>query len=170
MKLNRTLDSASTRLGGGLARSLFVPLGIVVAIVAAVAVSVPRGVSAQADGSGRICGTHTLRGDDGLVATGVRGLGPGGSEMFATVSMVTYDGQGGFTALGVSHGQTSGVVGRPVTGSYSVNPDCTGGQTTYLPGIPPLEDHFVIVDNGREVRAVVIAPATTIATANLRKK
>jgi hypothetical protein len=28
----------------------------------------------------------------------------------------------------------------------------------------------VVVDNGREVRTVVVAPATTIATANLRKK
>jgi hypothetical protein len=57
-----------------------------------------------------------------------------------------------------------------VTGTNFVNPDCTGGQITYVPGAPPVEDSFVIVDNGREVRTLVISPATTIATANLCKK
>jgi hypothetical protein len=133
--------------------------------------SIPWGVSAQADATGRTCGTYTLHGDYGLSGTGVRGLASGASETFATISMVTYDGQGGFTAVGVSHGQITGVrAGLPVTGTYYVNPDCTGGQTTNIPGIPPLEDSFVIADNGREVRTVVIAPVTTIATANLRKK
>ena len=77
---------------------------------------------------------------------------------------------GTFTAEGVSHGQTSGVRGGPVDGTYFVNADCTGGQTTFIPGVPPLEDRFVIVDDGREVRTVVISPLTTIASANLRKK
>jgi hypothetical protein len=149
----------------------FVTLGVVVALVAAGAVGIPWAVSAQVDAAGRTCGTHTLNGDYGLVGTGVRGLGAGASEAFATVSMVTYDGAGGFTALGVSHGQVTGVrAGLPVTGTYFVNADCTGGQTTNIPGVPPLEDSFVIVDNGRELRTVVTAPATTIATASLRKR
>jgi hypothetical protein len=105
-----------------------------------------------------------------LVGTGTRGLGPGAVEQFVTISMVTYDGEGGFTAEGVSHGQTTGVRGGPVNGTYFVNDDCTGGQTTFIPGVPPLEDRFVIVDNGQEVRTVVISPLTTIATANLRRK
>ena len=146
-------------------------LAVVIAIVAAIAVGVSWDVSAQSKGARRACGTHTLSGDYGLVGSGVRGLGPGATESFVTISMVTYDGEGGFTAEGVSHGSTTGVrAGLPVTGSYHVNPDCTGGQTTNIPGVPPLEDSFVIVDNGREVRTVVTAPATTIATANLRKK
>jgi len=152
-------------------RSRFVPLGTAVAIVVALAASVSQGVSGQAEGSGRVCNTQTLRGDYGLVGTGVRGLGPGITETFATISMVTYDGQGGFTATGTSHGQITGVrAGVPVTGTYFVNSDCTGGQTTNIPGVPPLEDSFVIVDNGSEVRTVVVAPMTTIATASLRRK
>jgi hypothetical protein len=147
------------------------PVAGVVGLVAAFALSVPWGVAAQGDGDRRVCGTHTLHGNYGLTGTGVRGLGPGASETFATISMVTYDGLGGFSAIGVSHGQVTGVrEGLPVTGTYYVNPDCTGGQTTIIPGVPPLEDRFVIVDNGREVRTVVVAPVTTIATANLRKK
>ena len=144
---------------------------VLAAIVATVAVSVPLGITTRADAAQGNCGAHMLRGEYGLVGTGVRGLGPGVSETFATISMVTYDGQGGFTAIGVSHGQTTGVrAGLPVTGTYHVNADCTGGQTTNIPGVPPLEDSFVIVDNGREVRTVVVAPLTTIATANLLKK
>jgi hypothetical protein len=143
----------------------------VAGLIAACALSIPWGVAAQVDEEGRVCGMHTLHGDYGLAGTGVRGLGPGASETFATISMVTYDGQGGFSAIGVSHGQVTGVrEGQPVSGTYHVNPDCTGGQTTNIPGVPPLEDRFVIVDNGREVRTVVVAPLTTIATANLRKQ
>ena len=148
-----------------------VPVAAAAAFLAALALGGPWGAAAQEDGKGRVCGTHTLRGDYGLVGTGVRGLGPGASETFTTISMVSYDGQGGFSAAGVSHGQVTGVrEGLPVTGTYFVNPDCSGGQTTNIPGIPPLEDRFVIVDNGREMRTVVVAPLTTIATANLRKK
>ena len=141
----------------------------VAGVLAAAAGSFPWRAAAQ--DQGRVCGAHTLRGDYGLVGSGVRGLGPGASETFATISMVTYDGQGGFSAAGVSHGQVTGVrEGLPVTGTYFVNPDCTGGQTTNIPGLPPLEDRFVIVDNGREVRTVVVAPLTTIATANLHRR
>jgi hypothetical protein len=125
----------------------------------------------QARAHGPECSLHTLRGAYGLVGSGVRGLGPGVSESFTTVSMVTYDGQGSFEAIGTSHGSVTGLrEGAAVTGTYYVNADCTGGQITYLPGLPALEDRFVVVENGREVRTVVISPATTIATASLRRR
>jgi hypothetical protein len=147
-----------------------IPFATVAIVAIALAPNVPSTVAAQDDASARACSIRTLRGDYGLVGTGTRGVGPATIEQFVTISMVTYDGEGTFTAEGVSHGQTTGVRGGPVSGTYFVNADCTGGQTTYIPGIPPLEDRFVIVDNGREVRTVVVAPLTTIATANLRKK
>ncbi len=146
-----------------------IPALVAVSAVTAIGVAVPAPMAAQNEDAGR-CSVHTLKGDYGLIGSGIRGLGPGASESFATVSMVTYDGQGRFTAIGVSHGQTTGVRSGPATGTYDVNPDCTGGQTTFIPGVPPLEDTFVIVDAGREVRTNVISPVTTLATANLRKK
>ena len=147
-----------------------IPVAGLMVTLAAI-LSIPWGIAAEQNGRGKDCSPHTLRGEYGLVGSGVRGLGPGVSESFATISMVTYDGQGGFVADGVSHGQVTGVrAGLPVSGTYYVNADCTGGQTTNIPGVPPLEDRFVIVDNGREVRTVVVSPVTTIATANLRKK
>ena len=144
-----------------------------VALVALVAVLAPglrSEAAAQDRGDGPACSVRTLRGTYGLVANGVRGLGPAASESFITLSMVTYDGHGSFTAEGVSHGELTGVREGPVSGTYYVNADCTGGETTFIPGVPPLEDRFVIVDNGREVRTVVVSPATTIGTANLRKR
>jgi hypothetical protein len=146
------------------------PFATVAILAAALAPSVTSTVAAQ-DGAGRVCSIHTLRGAYGLVGTGTR-VGPAGLEQFVTISMVTYDGEGNFTADGVSHGQTTGVRSGPVDGTYFVNADCTGGQTTFIPipGVPPLEDRFVIVDNGREVRTVVVSPLTTVASANLRKK
>jgi hypothetical protein len=154
-------------------RQLFrraIPFATVAFLGVALTPSATSMVAAQDDAGGRVCSTGTLRGVYGLVGTGTRGLGPAGIEQFVTISMVTYDGQGTFTAEGVSHGQMTGVRGGPVDGTYFVNADCTGGQTTFIPGVPPLEDRFVIVDNGREVRAVVVSPLTTIASANLRKK
>ena len=140
------------------------------ALALALMLSSAPGVGAEQDSRGRACSENTLRGDYGLVSTGTRGLGPGASESFVTLSLVTYDGPGTITATGVSHGTTTGVRSLPVTGTYFVNADCTGGETTIIPGLPPLEDSFVLVDEGREVRTVVVSPATTVATANLRRK
>jgi hypothetical protein len=147
-----------------------IPFATIAILGVALVSSVSSTVTAQDDAGGRVCSGRTLQGTYGLVGTGTRGLGPAGIEQFVTISMVTYDGEGTFRADGVSHGQTTGVRGGPVDGTYFVNADCTGGQTTYIPGLPPLEDKFVIVDNGREVRTVVVSPLTTIATANLRRK
>jgi hypothetical protein len=172
MPAGEDVSSPLTARRGGIVRTKSGIRVVAMAVTAAVTMGATWGVAAQEDGpTGGACGAHTLKGDYGLVSSGVRGLGSGGSEAFVTISMVTYDGRGTFSATGVSHGATTGVRGGvPVTGTYSVNPDCTGGEITNIPGLPPIEDTFVIVDNGREVRAVVVSPATTIATANLRKK
>jgi len=119
---------------------------------------------------GRSCSHTTLKGDYGLVATGTRGTPSGAIETFVTIALVTYDGNGTFTSIGTSHGSLTGVRSSTASGTYQVNADCTGTETTNLTGAPPLVDNFVIVDKGREVRTAVTSPANTIATANLRAK
>jgi hypothetical protein len=145
------------------------PPAALVALLALLGSGLQSNAAAQ-NGNGPACSVRTLRGAYGLAGSGVRALGPGASESFVTISMVTYDGHGNFTAEGVSHGQITGVREAPVHGTYFVNPDCTGGETTFIPGVPPLEDRFVIVDNGLEVRTVVVSPVSTIGSANLRKR
>ena len=173
--MNPNLSLNTARLQAGLVRRnvlswRVVPLAVFVTLIAVLGQDRPD-AAGQDRGNGPDCSLRTLRGAYGLVGSAVRGLGPGTSESFTTVSMVMYDGHGTFTAVGTSHGQMTGVrEGVAATGTYYVDPDCTGGQITYIPGAPLLEDRFVITDNGREVRTVVISPTTTIATANLRKR
>ena len=174
MTSERTVNADSTQTTSATARRLrlygALAFAAAASLAAALIAGVPKPATADDDEEGRECSNRTLRGEYGLVGTGTRALGPGATETFTTVSMVTYDGEGKFTAVGTSHGQTTGVRGGPVSGTYHVNADCTGGQVTNIPGVPPLEDVFVVVDKGREVRTVVVSPVTTIATANLRKR
>ena len=175
MKFDRTTNADPEQTDVRTSRRPFrrrtVALAASVALAAMFVLSAPWRATADDEGRERECSTRTLRGDYGLVGAGTRALGSGATEAFAIVAMVTYDGNGTFTSVGTSHGQTSGVRrGAPASGTYHVNADCTGGQVTNIPGLPPLEDAFVIVDRGNEVRTVVISPATTMASANLRKR
>ena len=72
------------------------------------------------------------------------------------------DGIFGFDALG----QGSALPGRQLSGTYTVNPDCTGTQLIHLnvplpPGAPfgashgEIENRFVISNGGRSIHGVV---------------
>jgi hypothetical protein len=52
---------------------------------------------------------------------------------------------------------------RPGTGTYSVNPDCTGTQTIVVPGLPDLHLQFIVAQSGHTIHQIVIDPgfATT---------
>jgi hypothetical protein len=138
-------------------------------VVAMLAVSVPRGVTAQGDGA---CRNGTLRGDYGFLVSGIRAVGPGTTEMFVGTGLQTYDGDGGFTQVDSAHGQLTGVVrDRQAGGTYEVNPDCTGTATLIFPGVPfPIESTFVIVDRGAEVKSAVMSPQSNLVTAIARRK
>jgi hypothetical protein len=123
---------------------------------------------AAAEDDGRRCSASTLNGDYGLIVTGSRTIGPV-TENFVTLSLVTFDGRGGFTAQGVSHGTATGVRKGPATGTYTVNADCTGAWTTNIPGVPPLLAEIVIVDRGREVFASSVS-ASEVSSARGRRK
>ena len=51
--------------------------------------------------------------------------------------------------------------GRSATGTYTVNPDCTGTATINFPDQPPLQLNFVLDDHRRELRAVTTNPGLT---------
>jgi hypothetical protein len=45
---------------------------------------------------------------------------------------------------------------RPSIGTYSVNPDCTGSASIEVDtGNPPLNCHFIVVEQGRKILIVV---------------
>jgi hypothetical protein len=49
------------------------------------------------------------------------------------------------------------------TGTYSVNPDCTGTQTIMVPGLPDLHLQFIVAQSGNTIHQIVVDPgfATT---------
>jgi len=138
-------------------------LAIITPSLVFVAVAFPGPAAAQ-DG-GQKCSNATLKGDYGLHATGIRPAlppaGMGQPEMHATIAIRTYDGRGNFTGIGVlTNGQVSGVsAGRPTSGTYQVNDDCSGTVTINIPGVPAaIKSAFVIVNKGAEIKETPMTP------------
>jgi len=156
-----------------LSRVPFVRLAIFVALISGVATMVAstfqRTLSANEDGR-RGCSNRTLRGDYGIMVSGVRALGLGVTESFIGTAIRTYDGRGNFEQVDNSHGTVTGAT-RDVlsTGTYTVNADCSGTSTLMIPGAPPIDTAFVIVDQGNLVNDIVMAPQPNLVTAVLRR-
>ena len=117
----------------------------------------------------RECTSRTLRGDYGILVSGIRGLGPGVAESFVGTALRTYDGAGQFTQIDNGHGATTGFQQDvPAYGTYEVHADCSGTSLIYFPGAPsPVETAFVIVAHGDEVKDAVMTPAPNLVTASL---
>ena len=116
------------------------------------------------------CSNATLKGAYAfsVVNIVVAALGPG-----VVVGLTTFDGKGGLkqidypgnggTDLGLDEKFRTGQ-----TGTYTVNPNCTGFMTVNLgAGVGVTENAFVIGNGGRAIRAVIAAftaPDGTVVT------
>ena len=105
----------------------------------------------------KVCSSRTIAGDYGVQIEGTI-LGP--NLTLRTLLMAHFDGNGSMTS--VDHVVVGGQPPdpsegwRPSTGTYGVNPDCTGWASVDVsPGNPPLSYHFVVVDRGRKILLVV---------------
>jgi hypothetical protein len=81
-----------------------------------------------------------------------------------------YDGLGQFTQVDNVKGSISGIVpDRQGAGIYRVNEDCSGvAQAEPGPGIL-LEERFVIVDNGNEIRSMTSLPPPVMVTGTYKR-
>jgi hypothetical protein len=104
-------------------------------------------------------------------------LGPGPIGPQVGVAMVQFDGSGGLTQIDTV--TISGVVVAdfshpPASGTYTVNPDCTGTFTiNFTDGRPPVVTNFVVVEKGSEIDSVVISAGGNqgiIATRSIGKR
>lgn len=140
-------------------------------LMAALALTVPRGLTANEDGRGRACSNRTLRGDYGILVSGIAPTSLTDTEQFVGTALRTYDGRGNFTHIDSTHGQISGMLlDRTGSGTYEVNADCAGTATMWLHGVPfPIVSSFVIVDQGREVDEAVMSPPPNLVTAVQRR-
>jgi hypothetical protein len=116
--------------------------------------------SAAAESHEGHCSNRTLSGEYGCSTQGVLlnvpGLPP--EATFVGVTTSTFDGKGNLT--GTEHVVVNGAPFNPGftanSGTYSVNPDCTGPAMVSTPNSPvPLNLFFVIVDDGKEFREVL---------------
>ena len=110
------------------------------------------------------CSNRTLHGAYGCSVQGVLlnipGLPP--EATFVGVTTSTFDGKGNLT--GTEHVVVNGSPFNSGfganSGTYSVNPDCTGTAIVNTPNSPvPLNLFFVIVDDGKEFREVLNSDA-----------
>jgi hypothetical protein len=137
------------------------------AVIGALALTIPRAVAANDDSPDRACSNRTLRGDYGILISGIAPEGPSGKlEMTVGTALRTYDGQGNFTQVDSVHGQISGaVVDRQGSGTYDVRATCLGTATLFLTGVPfPIVSSFVIVDGGEEVKEAVMSPPPAVVS------
>jgi hypothetical protein len=122
------------------------------ALAAVAAVALAIAPAAKADDKG--CSNASLRGTFAYTSTGAITapdflVGP-----FAEVGTQTFDGRGGTTAAVVSS-QNGNILPLTITGTYTVNPDCTGTMTLQVSPIAVTVDvFFVIDDNGNGFQAI----------------
>ena len=112
--------------------------------------------SANSDTHGK-CSSRTLFGAYGMQIEGTI-LGP--NIILRTLVLAQFDGKGQLSGVDyVVHDGVPPPPGdewRPSTGTYIVNPDCTGSVSIDVePGNPPLSYHFIIVEQGRKMLIVV---------------
>ncbi len=110
-----------------------------------------------------VCSNATLRGAYSDQDTGtIVGVGP-----FAGVNLDTFDGKGKLTISGIS--SLNGSVSAGVeTGTYHVNPDCTGTYTVTGGGLTI--DGFFVIDHGGNELQIVITDAGTVINCVARKQ
>jgi hypothetical protein len=108
------------------------------------------------------CTAGTLRGTYGIQMHGTGPVPPpvGGSQTLIGVVKRTFDGMGNFTQIDNVHGSVTGwTPDRPGSGTYQVNPDCTGAtQFQPAPGAPVIEERIVLVDGGSELYSITVSP------------
>jgi hypothetical protein len=125
---------------------------------------------ARENGEHRPCDELTIRGDYGIQIQGTRPAPGGLTESVIGVVLRTYDGRGNIEQVDNVKSSITGITpDRPGFGTYEVHPDCTGiAQFQPGPGIL-IEERFVIVDNGGEMRTMTLFPPALMVTGVQRR-
>ena len=132
------------------------PIMMIVCVALALGASAVAQLGGGGDQSER-CANRTLSGDYGTQIEGTL-LAP--NWTLRTLALIHFDGRGNMTSLDhvVLNGMPPVEEWRPNSGTYIVNPDCTGSAV--FSG--PIPVHFVVVNNGKEFRGVVDGDAITL--------
>jgi hypothetical protein len=106
-----------------------------------------------------ICSNSTIRGSYAFTIHGSIFLPDGSTVLLDGLAKQTFDGNGNFRQVDAVAANGNLPPGwRPGSGTYSVNPDCTGTQTIVIPGNPDLHTQFIVSQSGNMIRGMVIDP------------
>jgi hypothetical protein len=140
---------------------------LVVYIVLALGASVTA-QSANSNDASRRCSNRSLSGSYGAQIEGKLYIpddpNPPIKVDLRTISMGHYDGEGNVTFRDhvVVGGNAPSEDWREASGTYWVNPDCTGRfSIDSAPGFPPIVVYFVVVKHGTEIHGVTNGSAMT---------
>jgi hypothetical protein len=112
------------------------------------------GIASTAYADDKGCSNATIGGTFAYTSTGSIAAPPEIAGPFAEVGTQTFDGQGATTAS-VTLSQNGNILPVTVTGTYIVNPDCTGTMTLQVSPIDvTVHVSFVIDDSGNEFQAI----------------
>jgi len=112
------------------------------------------------------CGNMTIKGTYAFTVHGQILLGNGATPLTADgVAQTTFDGHGNLTqvdAVAINGGVAPGW--RPGSGTYSVNPDCTGTMTINNEGMAPLNLQILVAQSGKTIHTVVMDPGFAVTS------
>jgi hypothetical protein len=104
------------------------------------------------------CSLRTLNGCYGFTFSGnIVGFGP-----IAGIGVENFDGQGHVTITQTLNVNGRGGIRDTVTGTYTVNSDCTGSTVITQTDGSLTHIDFVIVDNGKEILTLPTDPGSVI--------
>jgi hypothetical protein len=133
------------------------------AVGLALATSGTRALRAD-DDAPKACSNRTLRGDYGFAIGGtILPPSPAPALLLRGLAMTHFDGHGNLSQVDfvTLNGVPSGSDWSPATGTYEVNPDCTGtAEIHFTDSRPTLNLRMVVVDGGRQIMNVVVGNAT----------
>ena len=136
---------------------------LLIVVASALVVGMVPGTQAVDKG----CTNASLKGTFGYTNTGSIIAPAPDAGPFAGVGTQTFDGRGGTTAT-ATVSQNGNIFAVTITGTYSVNPDCTGTLELLISpaGIPSFKGHaFFVIDNkGAEIRAINTDPGAVVTT------
>ena len=132
-------------------------IGKTFVIAAAAALALSVGPAAKADNKG--CSNATLKGTFVHTASGFVTAPPSMAGPLAGTGTDTFDGNGGFTTT-ATLSINGNIVPLTATGTYQVNPECTGTYKISSPGGTTIV--FVIGDNGNEIHGICVDPGVVL--------
>lgn len=136
------------------------------AIAAVTALTLGLAPTAKADDKG--CSTASLIGTFGFTSSGFI-TPPAVAGPFAGVGTQTFDGNGATTAA-ATQSQNGNIRQVTITGTYTVNSDCTGTLTLLAsPGGFTSHFYFVIDDTGSELLAICTDPGVVLTRVQRRQ-